>query len=264
MFEFHKNRKQYFEMQVKNTAQFVIPFMEQKMECKPGMQVLEIGCGEGGVLKAFINKGCKGVGVELDESRLVNAREWLQDDINVGNLQLISKDIYQVNPSVEFATLFDIILLKDVIEHIHDQKKLLAWMQHFLKPGGVIFFGFPPWQMPFGGHQQLCTNPFLSKLPYFHLLPTFLYKFILSIAKQPVNDLLEIKETGISIERFEKIVKETNYTVLHQIHYLINPIYEYKFNLKSKIQFGFISLIPWVRNFFTTCVYYLITPNKQL
>jgi len=263
MFEFHKNRKQYFEMQVNNAAQFVIPFIEQKIKITSGMQVLEIGCGEGGVLKAFINKGCIGVGVELDESRLVNAREWLKEDIGANKIQFISKDIYQVNPAVEFPSLFDIIILKDVIEHIHDQKKLMAWMQQFLKPSGAIYFGFPPWQMPFGGHQQLCTHSILSKLPYYHLLPTFLYKFILSIAKQPVADLLEIKETGISIEKFEKFVLQTNYKILHNIHYLINPIYEYKFNLKPKIQFGFIKAIPWVRNFFTTCVYYLITPNTH-
>ena len=75
--------------------------------------------------------------------------------------------------------------------------------------------------------------------------------------------LLEIKETGISIEKFEKFAHQTNYTILHNIHYLINPIYEYKFNLKPKIQFDFIKAIPWVRNFFTTCVYYLITPNTH-
>ncbi|MGI9138355.1 MAG: class I SAM-dependent methyltransferase, partial [Sediminibacterium sp.] len=150
-----------------------------------------------------------------------------------------------------------------VIEHIHDQQKLMGWMQQFLKPGGAIYFGFPPWQMPFGGHQQLCSNPLLSKLPYYHLLPTFLYKYILTVAKQPVADLLEIKETGISIERFEKFVNKTNYKILHKVHYLINPIYEYKFNLKPKIQFGIIQSIPWLRNYFTTCVYYLITPKLQ-
>lgn len=263
MFEFHKNRKQYFEMQLNNAAKFVIPFIEQKFQIVPGMQVLEIGCGEGGVLKAFINKGCLGVGVELDETRLVNARDWLKEDIVAHRIQFISKDIYQVDPNIEFPALFDIILLKDVIEHIHDQKKLMAWMQQFLKPGGVIYFGFPPWQMPFGGHQQLCTNTLLSKLPYYHLLPTFIYKYILTLAKQPVADLLEIKETGISIEKFERIARQTNYKILHHIHYLINPIYEYKFNLKPKIQFGIIKSIPWVRNYFTTCVYYLITPNTH-
>jgi cyclopropane fatty-acyl-phospholipid synthase-like methyltransferase len=61
------------------------------------MRILEIGCGEGGVLKAFIDRGCYGVGVELDESRLVNAREWLKEDIEKGKIRFISKDIYKTD-----------------------------------------------------------------------------------------------------------------------------------------------------------------------
>ena len=216
MFEFHKNRKKYFKMQVNNAAQFVIPFIEQKIKITSGMQVLEIGCGEGGVLKAFINKGCIGVGVELDESRLVNAREWLKEDIDSNKIQFISKDIYQVNPAIEFPYLFDIIVLKDVIEHIHDQKKLMGWMQQFLKPGGAIYFGFPPWQMPFGGHQQI-AHSFLSRLPYIHLLPRPLYKGLLKLNNEPVDELLEIRQTRISIEKFESICYDTGYQILHQL-----------------------------------------------
>jgi hypothetical protein len=73
-----------------------------------------------------------------------------------------------------------------------------------------------------------------------------------------INDLLEIKDTGISIERFEKIVKRTNYKIVDKIHYLFNPIYEYKFNLKPKKQNPLISKIPYIRNYLTTCVYYII------
>lgn len=260
MFEFHKNRRQYFDMQIDNAVKYVIPFIEHKKTITPGMQILEIGCGEGGVLKAFVNHGCNGVGVELDESRLVNAREWLQEDINAGKIKFISKDIYETDPEKEFQTLFDIIVLKDVIEHIHDQPKLIAWMKHFLKPQGVIYFGFPPWQMPFGGHQQLCRNKWLSKLPYYHLLPSFLYKAILTWFKEPVADLMEIRDTRISIEKFEKMVGLNQYNIVGNTHYLINPIYEYKFNVKPRIQFPFIKAVPWLRNYFTTCVYYLITP----
>jgi len=264
MFEFHKNRRQYFDMQIDNAVKYVIPFIAQKKPIKAGMHVLEIGCGEGGVLKAFVQKGCIGIGVELDESRLVNAREWLKDDIATGKIQFISKDIYATDPEKEFNTLFDIIVLKDVIEHIHDQPKLIAWMKHFLKPEGVIYFGFPPWQMPFGGHQQLCRNKWLSKLPYYHLLPSFIYQFILKRFKEPVADLMEIRDTRISIEKFEKIVSNAQYNIVCNTHYLINPIYEYKFNVSPRIQFSFIKMIPWVRNFFTTCVYYLITPKTPL
>lgn len=69
MFEFHKDRKRYFDIQVWNTEKYVIPFIEKTFPIQPGMRVLEIGCGEGGVLKAFVNNGCTGVGVELDKPR---------------------------------------------------------------------------------------------------------------------------------------------------------------------------------------------------
>lgn len=261
MFEFHGDRKRYFEIQVENTGKYVIPFIENYKSIVAGTRVLEIGCGEAGVLKAFTDKGCVGVGVELDEPRLVMAREWMKAELNANKISFISKDIYNVNVEEELKGKFDIIILKDVIEHIHDQPKLIAWMKSFLNKDGVIFFGFPPWQMPFGGHQQIMKGKFLSKLPWFHLLPAFMYKAILKNGKENVAEMMEIKETGISIERFEKIVGETGYKVVNKTHYLINPIYEYKFGWKPKKQNGLIKSIPWVRNFFTTCVYYLITPN---
>jgi SAM-dependent methyltransferase len=261
MFEFHGDRRRYFDIQVENTRKYVIPFIETGMAVKEGTRVLEIGCGEAGVLKAFTDRGCVGVGVELEEGRLVHAREWMAAEMQAGKVSFLSKDIYGVNAAEEFSGCFDIIILKDVIEHIHDQPKLIAWMKTFLNPGGVIFFGFPPWYMPFGGHQQVMQSRFLSKLPYFHLLPAGIYKWLLKINKEDVPSFMEIKETGISIERFERIVKETGYKTVTKTHYLINPIYEYKFGWKPKQQFGLISQIPFLRNFFTTCVYYLITPK---
>ena len=262
MFDFHTDKKRYFEMQAQNSRSYIVPFVEKYLPVKPGMRVLEIGCAEAGVLKAFTEKGCIAVGVELDEPRLVLAREFMKEELEKGLISFVSKDIYKVNIETELKGKFDIIILKDVIEHIHNQEKLIAWMKSFLNPGGVIFFGFPPWQMPFGGHQQLMSNKLLSKLPYFHLLPMGLYKWILKMGKQDVAAFEEIKETGISIERFEKIVNETGYKVANKTHYFINPIYTYKFGWKPKPQLGIISAIPWVRNFFTTCVYYLITDSS--
>lgn len=258
MFDFHQDRRRYFEMQIENTVEYLIPFVEEKFAIKPGMRVLEIGCGEGGVLKAFIDRGCTGVGVELAEPRLVHAREWLKEDIEAGKIRFISKDIYKTDVEKDLNGSFDLILLKDVIEHIHDQDRLIRWMKTYLAPGGAVFFGFPPWQMPFGGHQQMCRGKLMSKLPYYHLLPRPLYKWMLQAAGEPWEELVEIKDTGISIERFERIVKQSGYSVLHHRHYLINPIYKYKFGWEGKEQVGFIKALPVVRNFFTTCVYYLI------
>ena len=263
MFEFHTDKKRYFEMQAQNARSYLVPFVEKYKPIQSGMRVLEIGCAEAGVLKAFTEKGCTAVGVELDEPRLVLARTFMADEMNAQKISFISKDIYVVDVEKEFNGRFDLIILKDVIEHIHNQEKLIAWMKQFLNKDGVIFFGFPPWQMPFGGHQQVMTNKFLSKLPWFHLLPMPVYKWILKTFKQDVAAYAEVKETGISIERFEKIVKDTGYQVVNKTHYFINPIYTYKFGWKPLTQWKLISALPWFRNFVTTCVYYLITPNKQ-
>lgn len=263
MFEFHADRKRYFEMQIENTQNYVIPFIEERFTIVPGMRVLEIGCGEAGVLKAFVDKGCTGVGVELDDSRVKNGEQWLKEDIAKGTIRFVSKDIYGVDAQKDLGGQFDIIILKDVIEHIHDQQKLIGWMKSFLTEKGVIFFGFPPWQMPFGGHQQICRGKVLSKLPYYHLLPTPLYKLILKKNGENWQELLEIKETGISIERFERIVRKEDYHFLHKQFYLFNPIYRYKFGVKPRKQSALIAALPWVRNFLTTCVYYLIEPNHS-
>lgn len=262
MFEFHADRKRYFDIQVMNAEKYVIPFIEEKFPVRPGMRVLEIGCGEGGVLKAFVNKGCEGLGVELDTPRIDDALKFLPDDVAARKIRFVAKDIYLVDIEKDFSGRFDIIVLKDVIEHIHDQPKLIGWMKNFLNPGGIVFFGFPPWYMPFGGHQQMCRSK-LSKLPYIHLLPRSIYRWILKKKKEPVEALMEIRDTGISIERFEKICKKEGYVFLHKRHYLLNPIYEWKFGWKPRKQAGLIKAIPFFRNFLTTCVYYIIQPEKN-
>lgn len=261
MFEFHADRKRYFDIQVLNAEKYVIPFIEEKFPVKSGMRVLEIGCGEGGVLKAFVNKACIGVGVELDAPRVEHAKEYLPEDIAAGRLQFVMKDIYDVDIKSDLGGAFDIIVLKDVIEHIHDQARLIGWMKLFLKPEGIVFFGFPPWYMPFGGHQQMASSR-ISKLPYIHLLPRGIYRWILKKKKEPVEALMEVRDTGISIERFERICKKEGYSFLHKRHYLLNPIYEWKFGWKPRRQSALIKAVPFVRNFFTTCVYYIIQPIK--
>lgn len=261
MLEFHKDKRKYFDINTANAQQYIIPFIEQQISLQPGMRLMEIGCGEGGVMKPFIDKGLVAVGVELDEVRLVDARKWLANEMSEGKVSFVSKNIYEVDLNKDLGGLFDVIILKDVIEHIYDQARFMKVMKDFLKPNGVVFFGFPPWQMPLGGHQQILKSKWLSKIPYYHLLPMALYKKILQAADENVQEMVEIKETGISIERFEQVSEGAGYSVLNKKHFLINPIYEYKFGWKPKEQFKLISSVPWIRNFFTTCVYYLLGNN---
>lgn len=257
----HKDANLRYQQQVDNSRNYVIPFIERAVPVKAGLRVMEIGCGEGGVLAPLLERGCHCVGVDLDTVRIALASEFLGTYVQNGQLKLISQNIYDLDFLGEFRNAFDLIILKDAIEHIPDQEKIIGYLKNLLAPEGQVYFGFPPWYMPHGGHQQICQSRVLGILPYIHLLPRPLYRALLRGFGEPdhtIQELMEIRDTGISIERFERIVKQQGYTITEKQFYLINPIYKYKFGLKPRHQWGPVAGIPFVRNFLTTCVYYLI------
>ncbi len=259
MYDFHQDTQTYFDFQYLNSKNYIIPFVLEGRLAGKKLNVLEIGCAEAGVLKAFVELGHQCTGIELFDNRLEFARTMMKDAMDQGRIRFICADIYNVPIPTE-EERYDLILLKDVIEHIPNQAQLIKKLGDFLKLDGAIFFGFPPWQMPFGGHQQICQSK-LSKLPYFHLLPVPLFSWMLQAGGESptvIKELLEIKTKGISIERFERIVHAEGYTILNSIFYLFNPIYELKFKMKVKKQFGLVNRLPYLRNFLTTCVYYTI------
>ncbi len=259
-FDFHKDKQRYFNMQYQNSREFVLPMIEKHLTIDGNTRVLEIGCAEAGVLKAFTERGCECVGIELAAHRLELAKAFMKEEVDKGLLSLLNKNIHDVDIEADVNGKFDLVILKDVIEHIHDQESFIKKLREFVKDGGFIFYGFPPWYMPFGGHQQNVKNKFLSLLPYYHLLPMPLYKAVLKgfgETQVKVDNMVEIKETGISIERFERIVKRAGFSIPAKRHFLFNPIYRYKFGVEPRGQFALISAIPFVRNFFTTAVYYL-------
>jgi SAM-dependent methyltransferase len=259
MHERQTNRAKYFEEQAYTTEKYVIPYIREVIPVHGQTTVLEIGCGEGGNLKPFLDMGCQVTGIDLSEYKIGNAQTFFAQHPNRQNLSLISKDIYEIADSPEFT--FDLILLRDTIEHIPEQDRIMARMKTFLKPGGVIFFAFPPWRMPFGGHQQVCRNKMLSALPYFHLLPRWLYKTVLRIGGESdalIQGLMEVRDTQISIQRFQRILRTQNWTIRKQTYYLFNPNYEIKFGLKPR-EVSSIFNIPLLRDFYVTALYCIVS-----
>ena len=262
MQERHKNRKLYFDEQGITTSQYVIPYVEEVMKVDATSRVLEIGCGEGGNLMPFVERDCEVVGIDLNCPQIERAKQYIKEEKPAARATLICEDIYKIKP--EELGKFDLIFMRDVIEHIHNQEKFMPFLAKFIKPNGKIFFGFPPWRMPFGGHQQICRSKLLSKLPWHHLLPMPLYKGLLKSFGEPsktIEDLVEIKETGISIRRFEKIVSTSGYDYDKKDLYFINPNYKIKFGLTPRKLSALIKHIPYIRDFFTTCYYCVIHKN---
>lgn len=254
------NKPKYFEIQYLNSKESILPFVMDILNPKKGTYVLEIGSSEGGVLKAFTELGCICTGIELGADRVELANGFMKNEIDAGLVKFINKNIYDINPE-SLKNKFDLIILKDVIEHIHNQEKFMSFIEYFLAKDGIIFFGFPAWRMPYGGHQQCAHSKLLANLPYYHLLPYSIYKGVLKLFgenKDVIDGLLEIKDTGISTKRFEKLCAKNNFKIEKQIKYLIAPIYEYKFGYKTKVLPKWIGAIPFFNDFFTFQSYYVI------
>jgi SAM-dependent methyltransferase len=263
MFDFHGNKEVYFNYQYLTARDHILPFIAQEKPQEEMGTVLEIGCGEAGVLKAFVEIGSRCIGIELSPGRVKTAELLHAEALAAGQISFLARNIYDIDPDQDLPFKFDLIILKDVIEHIPDQERFIPLLKSFLNPSGVIFFGFPPWQMPFGGHQQICRSRILSRWPYLHLLPRRFYKALLNWSDEPENrqkGLMEIRDTGISIERFERIIRNAGMSVVARTYWLLNPIYQYKFGKGPYRQLSLIRSIPWIRNFLTTAVYYVIRP----
>jgi len=260
MIELQTDFNRYFKQQYNTTEEFIIPFIQQYKNVL-GCKFLEVGSGYGGICKAFADAGCRVTGIELGQMASDISKEFLAEDILKGTIQIINSNVYDINPDKDLPEKFDIILLKDTIEHIHHQEQFVKHIYHFLKPDGVIFFAFPPWLMPFGGHQQSLNSKLLHKLPYFHILPMPIYKGVLKLfgeSEGRIADVCEVKETQISINRFERITAAAGFNILKRDLYLINPSYKHKFGATPKKQLAWLAAIPWLRDWFTTTCYYLL------
>ncbi|HJV77826.1 MAG TPA: class I SAM-dependent methyltransferase, partial [Paludibacter sp.] len=82
---------QYINEQIYTTQKYILPFIQQVKQINQPVQVLEIGCGEAGNLKPFLDLGCKCVGVDYSTSKIEKGNEYFATHPFTQNLRLISE-----------------------------------------------------------------------------------------------------------------------------------------------------------------------------
>lgn len=256
----HQDRRQYFDELSLTSEKYFVPFIEKAKPITAGQSVLEIGCGEGGNLLPFAQRGCGVTGIDRAEVRISQAKTFFEDEKLAGTF--VCGDIFEPDTPFPETGGYDIILIHDVIEHVHHKKELISTAMKFLKKDGIVYVGFPPWRMPFGGHQQIARNKLVSKTPYIHLLPKSAYKSLLRTAGESsaiIDELMDIKECGTSIEMFKKITDLLELKICQEALYFINPHYEIKFRLKPrKLAPPFVA-VKHLRDFLTTSYFCLLS-----
>ncbi len=100
---------------------------------RPGVRVLDVGCGTGEFLKLAQEQGCEVVGIEPGTAYANFARSEYGLDVINGLWQ--DADL-PVNG-------FDVVTCNQVIEHLRDPMAALAAMANWLKPDGVAFISVP-------------------------------------------------------------------------------------------------------------------------
>jgi ubiquinone/menaquinone biosynthesis C-methylase UbiE len=101
-------------------------------------EVLEVGCGEGGVAIALAASGRRTTGLEIDAGRLETAGRRAGE--SGSSAAFVLGSAYQL----PFATAaFDVVVLENVIEHLEFWPDAITEASRVLRPGGLLAMTMP-------------------------------------------------------------------------------------------------------------------------
>ncbi|MFW2454629.1 methionine biosynthesis protein MetW [Methyloversatilis discipulorum] len=122
----------------------------------PGARVLDLGCGDGALLRHLKDsRGASGYGVEIDIERVISC---MRNGINVLQIDL-EKGLYDfVDQS------FDLVIISNALQTLHRTEKLLTEMLRVGREAVVSFPNFAFWK-----HRMAIMDghmPVSDRLPY--------------------------------------------------------------------------------------------------
>lgn len=246
--------EKHFTEQRQFAEKFLVPYLETHIPEFRKKRVLEVGCAEGGFLDYLYHSGMMCMGIELESNRVATAKK-MNRELSVRQGDITDESLLQ-----QINDRFDIVVMRDVIEHIPDKEKALGVVWHFLKPGGYLFSTFPPRFSPFAGHQQHARS-FLRYTPYVSLFPEFFWYWLgrrLGESEKFLGSAMRNYRVGLSIGHFRQIYRKLGFRPVVQDHYLLRPVFKYRFGTPI-LKFPHIPILQEVLT--TGCEYLLVKPE---
>ena len=218
-----------------------------RFEGKPEFRnkvVLDVGCGHGRLCLDMARGGAtKVLGIDIDDSLISFARlhlatyypEWRSVvSFECGDIKFLPDNT------------FDLVVSKDVFEHVVGLKGMLRDIRRCLKPGGRLYAGFGPlYNSPNGYHLRahFC-------LPWGHLLiPRSWHLRLVNLwRKEPVQSLYEVVTLNeLFFADYERIILSSG---MSMVSFRVNQ----GNSVISKI-LSFFRRVPFLREYCTHNIY---------
>lgn len=232
----------YFEYEASIARDHLIPWLRRHqalptnqalrtLQVLPMVTVLDVGCGYGGTLAA-LKEACpqvRATGLDLDAAMAAEGQRRLGEAA-----QIEHADFFQWSGGP-----FDLILMRDVLEHIRQPEQALARAAGMLRPGGWIFASFAPFYGPYGGHQHNGAGLF-SSVPWIQMLPAPAFRRLFRVEGNTYKtrseldqDMDSVLETRLTLKRFLRAAEAAQLRIVARDSYLSRPDYRIKFGLPA-------------------------------
>jgi len=222
-----------------------------------GVRVLDVGCGDGGASVALAENGAQVEGFDLEPRRVTAGAE--RAKARGLDLKLGVADVTDPSTLADYDGPYDLILFRDVLEHIPDVDAALAQSKARLAPGGSIVLIYPPYWSPFGGHQQILHPPKKlgvpwARLPFIHWLGLDLWRVL---ARGPEGDDPEwpeietIRRAALTIGGLQRRAKAHGLRVAPSRHYLLRPTFRLRYGTPV-VEAGVLGAVPGLREVLVT------------
>ena len=219
----------YFQYEAEISRIHLVPLLLRHGVLSRVARVLDVGCGYGGTLAALMESvpSLQAEGLDVDADMVRHGQQRLGEAA-----KLVHADFFEWSGGP-----FDLILMRDVLEHIRRPEEALARAATLLTPGGFLFVSFAPFFGPFGGHQHIASGVF-SCLPWIQILPEAWFWRMLRLSSNAYKseraleqDLESVLGTRLTLRRFRRAADAAGLCLCYQAGYLSRPDYRVKFGL---------------------------------
>ena len=184
----------------------LVKYLYDKFNLKPGMKILEPGCGRGEFLKGFKDLGLEVTGLDISNG---SSEYFIKE-----KMELVISDIEDKEGLPFPNDYFDIIYNKSMLEHLYKPDLFLKEAHRILKPNGKIICLVPDWE----SNYKTYFDDFTHRTPF---------------SKPSLEDILKLTDFDkVNVIKFRQLPLVWKLPVLNYFCALISPFIPVRVNNK--------------------------------